>query len=252
MFPPSDQSTNPAHANHGSITVTKLKISLVSTASAAILALGGCCAPRSTPVTLGIDNSPSSTVVVADCGYTTRPLWDANYIATSYRAINALLETANRPGKSSQPFDPDRPVLYSTTVDLNDYDMTTDFGRLMAESLSTAMTQHGVKRMIKSTLRLDRQPIVPQDGEFLLSRDVEDLARGFNAGAVLLSTYSVSIDRVYVSIQLVNVDYNFVCGAVQFDIPLGPRTLAMLQNQGLPNDSLFADASPRARVGGGR
>jgi hypothetical protein len=221
-------------------------------ATSALLMLGGCCTTTSTPLSLGIDDSPGSMVVVTDCGYTTRPLWDANYTATAYRAIDVLLSNANRPGKSSQPFDPSRPVLYSTTVDLNDYTATTDFGRLISESFATAMTQHGVKRMIKSTLRENFQPIIPQNGEFLLSRDVEDLAKSFNAGAVLLSTYSVSIDRVYLSMQLVNVDHNFVCGAVQFNIPLGPRTMAMLKNQGFPEPDMFADSGAALPRGNSR
>ena len=72
-------------------------------------------------------------------------------------------------------------------------------------------------------------------GEFLLSRDMQQLALDYNAGAVLVSTYSVALDKVYVNIQLVNVNHNAVVASTMFDIPLGPRTLSLLRNVEFPS-----------------
>ena len=44
----------------------------------------------------------------------------------------------------------------------------------------------------------------------------------------MVSTYSVTPDKVYVTVELINVDYNTVVAAVTYDVPLGPRAIALL------------------------
>jgi|GEM_PF-5884455 len=176
------------------------------------------------------DRDAQDHILELDSGVTTLPLVDANYEKTSYNAISHLLATAHPPAGQLEVFNPDRAVLYSTTVNLNDYSKTTNFGRLQAEALSTALVQHWQNDLIKMTLRQSTAPIIPQQGEFLLSREIRDLSVDFNVGAVLVSTYSVAIDKVYMNVQLINVDFNTVVAAVTYDIPLGPRTRAMLEN----------------------
>ncbi|HBZ97682.1 MAG TPA: hypothetical protein DEO57_07535, partial [Phycisphaerales bacterium] len=169
--------------------------------------------------------------------------YDADYTKTAYNAISHLLATArpamgnhvydtegNESLVATSAFDSTLPVLYSTTVDLNDYDSTTNFGRLMSEALATALTQHWENKVINVNVRQGSMPILPREGEFILSRNAQELAIDYNAGAVLLSTYSVALDRVFVNVELVNVNHNDVVAAVQFDIPLGPRTEALLRN----------------------
>jgi len=188
-------------------------------------------------------------ITVLGNSHTQQPKFDADYTLTAYNAISHLLATARPPqanhvaGTEGNPslvassaFNSSLPVLYSTTVNLNDYGKTTNFGRLMSEALATALTQHWENKVINVNVRQGSMPIVPREGEFILSRNARDLALDYNAGAVLLSTYSVALDRVYVNVELVNVNHNDVVAAVQFDIPLGPRTEALLR------DIEFADA----------
>jgi len=181
---------------------------------------------------------------------TTQPKVDANYERTAYNAISHLLATA-RPSQGNHvedtqgtrdddgmiaddAFDSTRPVLYSTAVNLNDYNTTTNFGRLMSEALATALTQHWENKVINMNLRQGSIPIIPRRGEFLLSRDINELAMDFNAGAVMLTTYTVALDKVYVNVELVNVHHNAVVAAAMFDIPLGPRTEALLRDIEFP------------------
>lgn len=165
--------------------------------------------------------------------------YDADYEKSAYNAISHLLATAHPRVKSGflefnksdiAPFDSSKPVLYSTTVDLNDYTNTTNFGRLQSELLATALVQHWQNDVMKMTIRSTEFPIIPQEGEFILSRDVRDLAESMSARAVLVSTYSVSIDKVYINVQLVDTDSYSIVGAVSYSIPTGPRTRSMLKN----------------------
>ena len=177
----------------------------------------------------------SRNVVVLD-GHTRQASVDADYIETSYRALNYLLTNARGNIMGDDAFDASRPVIWASSVDLNNYGRTTNFGRLMGESLAIAMQNHRKNKMIQMTLRQGTVPIT-SDGEFLLTRDARDLATKFNAGAALVSSYSVAIDRVYVQCSLINVDQNTVVGAVQFDMPLGPRTEALLKGVTYPADA---------------
>tara|TARA_X000000368_G_C22793358_1_gene606960 strand:+ start:66 stop:737 length:672 start_codon:yes stop_codon:yes gene_type:complete len=175
------------------------------------------------------DRDAQDHILELDSTPTHLPIYDANYEKTAYNAISHLLATAHPPAGELEVFNSDRAILYSTTVDLNNYEMTTNFGRLHAELFSSALVQHWQNDLIKMTLRQSTTPIVPQQGEFLLSRKVQELAVDYNAGAVLVSTYSVAPDKVYLNLQLINVDYNTVVAATSYSIPLGPRTIAMLE-----------------------
>ena len=182
------------------------------------------------------DRDAQGKILVLESVPTRIPLTDANYEETSYNAISHMLATAHPLVGQNEVFDSNRTVLYSTTVDLNDYSQTTNFGRLQAESLATALIQHWQNDLVKMTLRQSSTPIIPQQGEFLLSRDIRALAVDFNAGAVLVSTYSVAIDKVYMNVQLINVDYNTVVAAVSYNMPLGPRTKMMLKDIEMPTE----------------
>ena len=176
------------------------------------------------------DRDAQDHIMELDPSPTMCPIVDANYEKSSYNAISHLLATAHPPAGQMEVFNSDRTVLYSTTVNLNDYSETTNFGRLHGELFATALVQHWQNDLVKLTLRQSSTPIIPQQGEFLLSRDIQDLAVDFNTGAVLVTTYSVSIDKVYLNLQLINVDYNTVVASTSYSIPLGPRTRGMLQN----------------------
>jgi hypothetical protein len=189
----------------------------------------------------------SRNVVVLD-GYTQETCVDADYIETSYKAMKYMLGNVRGQIMGDDAFDQSRPVIWASTVDLNNYGKTSNFGRLMGESLAIAMQNHRKNKMIQMTLRQGSVPITPE-GEFLLTRDVKDLATKFNAGAALVSSYSVAIDRVYVQCALINVDQNAVVGAVQFDMPLGPRTEALLKGISYPAD---ASSLLQARTAGMR
>jgi hypothetical protein len=178
----------------------------------------------------------SRNVVRLDGTYTQQPLTDANYTETSYAAMHYLLANVRPPIMGEDAFDATRPILWASCVDLNDYQRTNHFGRLMGESLAIAMQNHRKTKLIHMNLRQSDVPITPA-GEFFLTRDVEKLADHFNAGAVLVSSYSVAIDKVYVQVQLINVDQNAVVGAVQFAIPNGPRTMALLRDEQFPSEA---------------
>ena len=153
------------------------------------------------------------------------PKKDGDYIKAANCAINSLFCSKNIKKLG------DRAIIYGTTLNLDKYRDTTDFGRLTSECLANAAARKTNNDLIKVTLRQANMPIRSTQGEFVLSRETADLARDFNAGAVLLSTYSSSPDTVYVQVQLVNADTHTIVGSAMYTLPNGPRTRALLDNR---------------------
>ncbi len=131
-------------------------------------------------ITLAVGCTNSRNVVKLD-GCTQQPCFDADYIETAYHAMHYLLGNARGNIMGDDAFDASRPVIWASTVDLNNYGSTSNFGRLMGESLAIALQNHRKNKMIQMTLRQGTAPITA-DGEFLLTRDARDLATKFNAG----------------------------------------------------------------------
>lgn len=133
-------------------------------------------------------------------------------IGICYDAVDELLD------QHSDKKDIGR-ILVATMVDINDVDRTTMFGRQTAEFLAARLTQkdHDV---IHATIREDRL-IVKSEGQFLLSRDVAALAVDYNARSVLVATYGVVKDIVYVSLKLVSTVDDATLAATDFTVPRG-------------------------------
>jgi hypothetical protein len=117
-------------------------------------------------------------------------------------------------------------ILVATLVDINDVDRTTMFGRQSAEFLAARLTQRD-QDVIHATVREDRM-IVKGDGQFLLSREVKNLAADYNAKSVLVGTYGVVQDVVYVSLKLVSTIDDSTLAATDFTVPRGKVVDQML------------------------
>lgn len=144
---------------------------------------------------------------------------DADLIKTSHNAIDCLLQQA--PG-----LDPTKRVLVATAVDLDNLNRTSRFGRMIGEFLATRLTQRG-HMVVHATARKGSLAI-NEEGQFLLSRDIKKLASDYRTGSVLVSTYSLSPDRVFVSLKLVMAESQCLLSAVDFELPRGPETNALL------------------------
>jgi len=213
--------------------------------NAALLSLASICVASSGCV--------SRQSLVTDASPTALTSYDANYTETAYRAVQYMLWNARDQIVGDDAFDSTRPVLCAVAVDLNDMNKTTNFGRLMGQSLKTALQAQRSNKIIEVDLRQAEMPIVQGEnaGEFLLSRNLLTLAPRFNAGAALVSTYSIALNKVYVTVELINVDQNVIVAAHQFEVPIGPRTWALLTNKELPPeaDSILQYRPPQSASG---
>jgi TolB-like protein len=140
-------------------------------------------------------------------------------IGMCYDAVDDLLKQHSESDEIGR-------ILVATLVDINDVDRTTMFGRQSAEFLAARLTQRD-QDVIHATVREDRM-IVKGDGQFLLSREVKNLAADFNAKSVLVGTYGVVQDVVYVSLKLVSTIDDSTLAATDFTVPRGKVVDQML------------------------
>ena len=148
---------------------------------------------------------------------------DADLIATGYRATDALLANAR------EQMNRDQKILVATFVSLSDVEETSKLGRVFGEIAATRLAQRQYA-VVNLKLRSNSVAIRSQNGEFLLSRNMADVGKQHNAKAALVGTYTVSRDKIYVNMKLTNVQDSTVIGAVDFEIPKGPRAENLLTN----------------------
>ena len=196
--------------------------------------------------------APRNSLVMDPC-CTTLICADANYTETCMQATKYLLEHCRSEIIGKDAFDPTRPVICATTVDLDDFNKTTNFGRLIGQSIKIALQTLEKNKIIEVDLREEQIPILQGSnaGEFLLTRNAQRVAKKFNAGAVLVSTYSVAFNKVYIAVELINADQNVIVGAHQFEIPMGPRTIAMLENKSFAPNAMQLISAPDSKSSSG-
>ncbi|MDP6539813.1 MAG: FlgO family outer membrane protein [Planctomycetota bacterium] len=119
-------------------------------------------------------------------------------------------------------------MLVSTVVDVNDVKRTTMFGRVTTEFLSARLTRNNVD-VIHPTVREDHL-LIQETGQFLLSRDVANLALDYNARTALVSTYAPLERNVIVSMKLVSTVENSTLAATDFVLHRSPVVEEMLES----------------------
>lgn len=145
------------------------------------------------------------------------------FIPTNYRAAEALFTQAQ---KSNIPLAPDVPLIVATVVDINVLEKSSALGRTISELISARFTQQGYK-MVEMKFR-NAVYIKRSQGELLLTREIKDLAQSHNAQAVLVGTYSVSKDVVFVNLKVIKPGDSIVIAAHDYTLPLNHTVRELL------------------------
>lgn len=145
-----------------------------------------------------------------------------NLVEVSYGAADTLNE--NLGGR----LDSGKPVLAATFVNVDNMTDSSSLGRILSEQTASRFVQHGYT-VIEAKLRND---IFIQEGggEFMLSREIQALSKQHDAQAVIVGTYAVGKDAVYVSSRVVRVTDNIVLGSHDYSIPMAKDIKAMLRS----------------------
>ncbi|ACL01949.1 hypothetical protein Dalk_0240 [Desulfatibacillum aliphaticivorans] len=165
---------------------------------AAVLAFGGCSSnKRNRPVDDGVN-----PIVIPH----------ENLLESSYNAGDILAQALKR-----QSLPMNRPMLASSLVNIDNLEESSTFGRLVSEQIASRLAQHGYP-FVELKLRQDSVFIKEGQGEFLLSRELRHLGETHDAAAVLVGTYAVTEDLVFVSVRLVRTQDNTVIAGHDYQL----------------------------------
>lgn len=170
------------------------------------------------------------SVVIAGCSYFVK---DWNLVHTSYIATDKLLKGV----KDIPAFKPrqngvytKQPILVTSFVNIDNVKQSSTFGRMIAEQIGSRIAQHGHK-VIEMKMRTGSIFVQEQTGELLLSRRLREISVQHDAYAVVVGTYGVSKETVYVTAKLVRAEDSVILSSYDYSLPVGPDTKKMLQKR---------------------
>lgn len=138
-------------------------------------------------------------------------------VTSSQVAVDTLLQQA--------PLDANAPVLVGTVVQVDRLEESSRLGRLLSEQFAGRLAQRGL-RVTELRMR-ESLALRPGQGELMLSRQVQEVARAQAAQAVLVGTYAVAHQAVYVSLKLVGAG-NTMLAAHDYALPMDANVRGLL------------------------
>lgn len=105
-----------------------------------------------------------------------------------------------------------RPTVITSFVDLNNLGETSGLGRLMGEHF---MHQLQIRGWNVTDIRMTRDLIINEEGEFSLSRELKRLRGTLAAANVVTGTYTATVDGILVSVRVLDLATGQVVSTAQ-------------------------------------
>lgn len=117
--------------------------------------------------------------------------------------------------------------IITSFTNLNKLSETTPFGRLVAENLIHELQ---VRKWKIFEVRLTKDVIINETGEFSLSRDIKKIKDMYKVGGIVTGTYSVANDQVIVNSRVIDINSGLVASSAQSHMSVNWFTDALLFN----------------------
>ncbi|MBM9535845.1 FlgO family outer membrane protein [Desulfobulbus alkaliphilus] len=160
---------------------------------------------------------------------------DVNLVKLGDRVANVLITRSYPPLFPQQA---NQPILVTTLVNNDNLDDTSSFGRSFQNNVTAGFVRRGYAvREIK--LRRDLL-VETHRGEFMLTRELRELATREQAQAIVVGTYTMTNRVMYLSVRLVDPEERGIRSVYEDRLYLDANTLGML---GLRFDHRTTDAA---------
>lgn len=156
---------------------------------------------------------------------------DVNLVSLGDKIADDLIGAAMPP---LMPRHPEESILTSTFVNIDDFESTSTFGRLLQSHAGARFVQHGYT--VKEVSLRHTMKIRPHDGEKILSRDLSLISPDMPAQAILLGTYSLNNRILYITAKLVNPINRNILAAKSYRLCMDENLLAMFGLQRYKKD----------------
>jgi TolB-like protein len=108
-------------------------------------------------------------------------------------------------------------MIAASFADVNHLTSSSTFGRMASQQLVSSFVIQGysfVEMLLRDSVYIDSN-----EGEFLLSREVADLSTEHNAPVVLVGTYAVADDNIFVTARLIRTADNVIVASYDYAVP---------------------------------
>ncbi len=146
---------------------------------------------------------------------------DADLIARSHSAADMLIASAGNGLSTSQP------ILITSFADIDDLKSSSTFGRITGEQFGSQLSEKGypvIEMKVRTSIFIKEKT-----GEFILSRELRKLSTLHDAQAILVGTYAVGKQSVYVTSKLIRTADNVIMSSYDYELPMGPNTKSLLR-----------------------
>ncbi|ABK44117.1 conserved hypothetical protein [Magnetococcus marinus MC-1] len=158
---------------------------------------------------------------------------EVDLVGMSHQIADALIAELR---KNHPSYHRSKPILVTSFVHRSNLDSTSELGLLIADHIASRITQQGYA-VLEPKLRQDLA-IRMQQGEFILSRDIEKLSAEYKAYAVVTGTYTRGRTELDFTTRMIRVNNRQVLASVDAKLPLSPNTEDLLLETGGPSLSV--------------
>jgi len=124
------------------------------------------------------------------------------------------------------------PIGVTTFVNIDDLYTSSTFGRMVGEQLMSELAMKGFD--VVELRHADALQFLDSSGEFALSRDVRAVRGHRNLAAVVVGTYVVSPERVYVNARLIEPSTSLVLSAGSVEMSKTRELAKLLRGGSMP------------------
>jgi TolB-like protein len=140
--------------------------------------------------------------------------------AANYKAADYLI------GKLPKDMFKNSPFLIASFVNIDNLNESSTFGRTISEQISSRFKQLGytaIEMKLRTTIFIKEG-----SGEFLLSRELSEISSKHNANAMVVGTYAIASDRVYLTVRVVNAVDSIILASYDYNVPITRDVFKML------------------------
>lgn len=160
--------------------------------------------------------------------YSPVPLKDYHNYGVGRFKTSYLVDQIDNYYRGSNP----GPIGITTFVNLDDLHATSSFGRMYSEQMMSELAMRGFD--VVELRHADSLQLMASDGEFALSRDASSVRRSRDLGGVVVGTYVVSPERVYVNARLLDPATSVVLSAGSVEMSKTDELARLLRGGSLP------------------
>jgi TolB-like protein len=117
-------------------------------------------------------------------------------------------------------------------VNVDDLYSTSTFGRILGEQLMSELAMRGFD--VIELRHSDALQFLNNEGEFALSREMGAVKRERKLGGILVGTYVVSPDRVYLNSRLLDPSTSMILSAASAEMSKTPEIVKLARAGGFP------------------